>query len=162
MDKNAWMNLLKHGTHSKSNNPMFNISVNGKQYLNPHEMPEETKQQLKEMFGNLEDENHDGVPDMFEGGIINFLRGLSQLRPSAILKNQAQQFSKKIDQQSANAPNKKVIQGQIHSSAVRPTTFKEDRAERFKVLLIVLVVLGVAVALGWEWIVEFVERMGLI
>lgn len=153
-NQGAWMNLLKHGTHLKGGNSMFNINVDGQHYLNIDQMPEETKEKLKEIFGHLKDEDHDGIPDMFQGGIFKFFKGLSQLHPTVIMKNQGEQFAQKIDDDS----DPKTAQGK-KSDPIKLMTTKEDRSEKWRIILVALLVLGVGVYFGWEWILDFLAKI---
>ncbi len=56
---------------------METISFNGKTYNSPEEMPADQRAAYEQVMAFMTDENHNGIPDMFEGDVIQKLIRMS-------------------------------------------------------------------------------------
>lgn len=55
------------------------ITFHGKTYNSLDEMPPDERRAYQYMMGIMADKNHDGTPDIMEGGPINMLKGMRDL-----------------------------------------------------------------------------------
>ena len=56
------------------------ISFNGKTYNNLDEMPADQRSAYEQVMAFMKDENHNGIPDMFEGDAIQKMMGMASTR----------------------------------------------------------------------------------
>jgi hypothetical protein len=56
------------------------ISFNGKTYNNLDEMPADQRAAYEQVMSFMKDENHNGIPDMFEGDVIQKMMTLATTR----------------------------------------------------------------------------------
>jgi hypothetical protein len=56
------------------------ISFNGKAYNSLDEMPADQRAAYEQVMAFMKDENHNGIPDMFEGDIIQKMIGMASSR----------------------------------------------------------------------------------
>jgi hypothetical protein len=59
---------------------MQTISFNGKTYNNLDEMPAEQRAAYEQVMSFMKDENHNGIPDMFEGDAIQKMMTMASTR----------------------------------------------------------------------------------
>jgi hypothetical protein len=56
------------------------ISFNGKTYNSIEEMPVDQRAAYEQVMAFMKDENHNGIPDMFEGDVIQKMIGMASTR----------------------------------------------------------------------------------
>ena len=56
------------------------ISFNGKTYNNLEEMPADQRAAYEQVMAFMKDENNNGIPDMFEGDVIQKMLGMASTR----------------------------------------------------------------------------------
>ena len=56
------------------------ISFNGKTYNSLEEMPADQRAAYEQVMSFMKDENHNGIPDMFEGDAIQKMIGMASTR----------------------------------------------------------------------------------
>ena len=56
------------------------ISFNGKTYNNLEEMPADQRAAYEQVMAFMKDENNNGIPDMFEGDVIQKMIGMASTR----------------------------------------------------------------------------------
>jgi hypothetical protein len=59
---------------------MQTISFNGKTYNNLDEMPADQRATYEQVMSFMKDENNNGIPDMFEGDVIQKMMGMASTR----------------------------------------------------------------------------------
>lgn len=57
----------------------INLTYGGQTYQSPADLPEEARASYDSIMRLFKDENHDNIPDMFQGGLLDLLIGLKDL-----------------------------------------------------------------------------------
>jgi len=59
---------------------MSQIFFNGKQYNSLDEMPADQRAAYEQVMAFMKDENNNGIPDLFEGDVIQKMMGMASTR----------------------------------------------------------------------------------
>jgi hypothetical protein len=104
---------------------MESISFNGKTYNSLEGMPADQRAAYEQIMAFMKDENNNGIPDMFEGDVIQKMMGLASTR--VIFNGQEMQGVESMSPEARakfNSAMQKLGQLGIFPSATQETSFQ--------------------------------------